>query len=100
MDKIECDGSLYASPHQDKPYLERYTFTDAVREALKHPTFNNWDYEDNELVALVMHMYMELGVINHFGIELQTLYNFVNAVRHHYNNNVRYISPDIAISLL
>ena len=92
MDKITCDGSVYAPTPQLPKYVEKYQFTDHVKEALKSPTFNNWDYDDNELVALIMTIYFELEIPQYFQIEKQTLYNFVNTVRNHYNDNVRYIS--------
>jgi high affinity cGMP-specific 3',5'-cyclic phosphodiesterase 9 len=87
MDKIQCDASLYAPLSQTSAYVKKYKFTQHVKDSLKLPTFNNWEYEDNELVSLVMHMYNELGIPEHFQIDLQTLYNFVSKVRDNYNNN-------------
>lgn len=87
MDKLQCDGSVYAPVAIESQYVEKYKFTQHVKDLLKLPTFNNWEYEDNELVALVIHMYIELGVPEHFRIDLQVLYNFVSKVRENYNNN-------------
>ena len=87
MDKIQCNGSLFAPLMQTNTYVEKYKFTQIVKDSLKVPSFNNWEYEDNELVSLVMHMYIELGIPEHFNIELQSLYNFVSKVRDNYNNN-------------
>lgn len=87
MDKIQCDASLYSPLLQQTTYVEKYKFTQYVKDSLKLPTFNNWEYEDNELVSLVMLMYVELGIPEHFEIDLQTLYNFVSKVRDNYNNN-------------
>lgn len=89
MDKVVCDGSVYAPIPGEVEYFEKYKFTQAVKDSLKFPTFNNWDFEDNELVSLVMYMYMELDIPDYFNIELQTLYNFVTKVREHYNYNVK-----------
>jgi high affinity cGMP-specific 3',5'-cyclic phosphodiesterase 9 len=87
MDKLHCDGSLYVLNNQPKQYTKRYEITPETSEWLKSPTFNNWEFEDNELVSLIMHMYENLGLPKQFDIDLQTLFNFVNTVRDHYNHN-------------
>ncbi|KAJ3305551.1 hypothetical protein HDV03_001417 [Kappamyces sp. JEL0829] len=70
-----------------KPFVEQHTFTQQVKDDLKLPTFNNWDYSDSELVSLIMHIYVDLALPSHFSIEMQTLYNFVTTVKNHYNEN-------------
>jgi hypothetical protein len=87
MDKIQCDGSLYVLSDQIKTYKEYYKISPETSEWLKSPTFNNWEFEDNELVSLVLHMYQSLGIPAQFDIDLQTLFNFVHKVREHYNHN-------------
>jgi high affinity cGMP-specific 3',5'-cyclic phosphodiesterase 9 len=87
MDKLILDGSIYHQVPQQTQYVEKYQFSETIKEALKTATFNNWEYEDNELVSLVIHMYVELRIPEHFKIELQTLHNFVTRVRENYNNN-------------
>lgn len=81
MDRAAGDGA-------SKPFVEQHTFTQQVKDDLKLPTFNNWDYSDSELVSLIMHIYVDLALPSHFSIEMQTLYNFVTTVKNHYNENV------------
>ncbi|KAJ3365043.1 hypothetical protein HDU91_002343 [Kappamyces sp. JEL0680] len=80
MDRAAGDGA-------SKPFVEQHTFTQQVKDDLKLPTFNNWDYSDSELVSLIMHIYVDLALPSHFSIEMQTLYNFVTTVKNHYNEN-------------
>jgi len=87
MDKLVMNGSLYAPMADESTYIEKYIFTDEIKEALTKPSFNNWEYEDNELVALVMEIYNDLDIPEYFDISQQTLFSFVNTVRNHYNNN-------------
>jgi hypothetical protein len=87
MDKVQCDGSLYVLHDSPKKYKNHYNISPETAEWLKSPTFNNWEFEDNELVHLIIHMYQELGIMEEFQISIDTLYNFVSKVRDHYNHN-------------
>ncbi|RKP16301.1 Pde9 in complex with Ibmx [Rozella allomycis CSF55] len=65
----------------------KYIFTEETTEYLKHPSFNNWQWEENEMTALLEHMFSELGLIEHYKIELPKLKRFLNTVKDNYNNN-------------
>ncbi|KAI9189950.1 3',5'-cyclic-nucleotide phosphodiesterase [Blastocladiella emersonii ATCC 22665] len=65
----------------------KYVFTDETVAYLKQPSFNNWQWEENEMVALIEHMFSELGLIERFKIELPLLKRFLHTVKDNYNNN-------------
>jgi high affinity cGMP-specific 3',5'-cyclic phosphodiesterase 9 len=65
----------------------KYVFTDETIAYLKHPSFNNWQWEENEMTALMEHMYMELGLVERFKIELPVLKRFLCTVKDNYNHN-------------
>eukprot|EP01137_Pigoraptor_chileana_P009547 Opistho-2@58002 len=58
-----------------------------AREYLRNPTFNNWQWDDSEMLFLLQLMFEELGLIEKFKIEVETLKNFLVRVHQNYNNN-------------
>ncbi|TGZ74872.1 hypothetical protein CRM22_000703 [Opisthorchis felineus] len=80
------DGIKIAQLKADDP-LEKYTFTKATTEYLKKPTFNIWQWEPNEMIALLEHMYSELDLINEFRINPITLRRWVLTIQANYRNN-------------
>ncbi|KAJ3209320.1 High affinity cAMP-specific and IBMX-insensitive 3',5'-cyclic phosphodiesterase 9A [Entophlyctis luteolus] len=67
-----------ASTYNDKRVKEimgtsRPVFSAAITEHLKHPTFNIWDYNDNELIGLMESMFIELEVVKTFNINLDVI---------------------------
>ncbi|KAJ3169768.1 High affinity cAMP-specific and IBMX-insensitive 3',5'-cyclic phosphodiesterase 9A [Irineochytrium annulatum] len=65
----------------------RSKFSTEVYEALKHPTFDIWQWDDGELVALLEHMFVDLGMVETFGVDRLVLSRFLHCVRITYNNN-------------
>ncbi|XP_036401537.1 high affinity cGMP-specific 3',5'-cyclic phosphodiesterase 9A [Megalops cyprinoides] len=60
--------------------------TEEVRQYLKTPTFDNWQWEDAEIMVLLQVMYTDLDFIPTFNIELEVLQQFLYEVYRHYNN--------------
>ncbi|XP_047432210.1 high affinity cGMP-specific 3',5'-cyclic phosphodiesterase 9A-like isoform X3 [Mugil cephalus] len=60
--------------------------TGEVRELLKTPIFDNWQWEEAEMLVLLQVMYTDLDFLTAFHIELEVLQNFLFQVYCHYNN--------------
>lgn len=45
--------------------------TDDIREYLRQPTFDNWQWEDAEMMLLLQQMYIDLDFIAKFNIEVR-----------------------------
>ncbi|XP_069377356.1 high affinity cGMP-specific 3',5'-cyclic phosphodiesterase 9A-like isoform X1 [Paralichthys olivaceus] len=60
--------------------------TEDVRELLKTPTFDNWQWEEAEMLVLLQVMYTSLDFLSALNIELEVLQNFLFEVYCHYNN--------------
>ncbi|XP_049920874.1 high affinity cGMP-specific 3',5'-cyclic phosphodiesterase 9A-like isoform X2 [Epinephelus moara] len=60
--------------------------TEEVRENLKTPIFDNWQWEEAEMLVLLQVMFTDLDFLTAFHIELEVLQNFLFEVYCHYNN--------------
>ncbi|TDG96068.1 hypothetical protein EPR50_G00235800 [Perca flavescens] len=60
--------------------------TEEVREHLKTPIFDNWQWEDAEMLVLLQVMFTDLEFLTAFHIELDVLQNFLFKVYCHYNS--------------
>ncbi|XP_035532579.1 high affinity cGMP-specific 3',5'-cyclic phosphodiesterase 9A [Morone saxatilis] len=60
--------------------------SDEVRQYLKTPTFDNWQWEDAEIMVLLQVMYTDLDFIAMFNIEPEVLQQFLFEVYRRYNN--------------
>ncbi|KAI8900278.1 hypothetical protein BC833DRAFT_582525 [Globomyces pollinis-pini] len=87
IDKLQFDGTTYRCSNFEPKQHPRYKFSKSVKEQLKTPTFNNWEWSENELVSLVFEMYNSLNLLDKFQIEPDTLYSFISKVKEHYQNN-------------
>uniref|UniRef100_A0A3Q0T6G6 High affinity cGMP-specific 3',5'-cyclic phosphodiesterase 9A n=1 Tax=Amphilophus citrinellus TaxID=61819 RepID=A0A3Q0T6G6_AMPCI len=56
-----------------------------VREHLKTPIFDNWQWEEAEMLVLLQVMYTDLDFLTAFHIQLDNLQNFLFEVYCHYN---------------
>lgn len=61
------------------------TLTDEIRQCLRMPTFDNWQWEDEEILLLLQHMYTDLQLTTKFPIELTVLRQFLCKVYMNYN---------------
>ncbi|XP_056286856.1 high affinity cGMP-specific 3',5'-cyclic phosphodiesterase 9A-like isoform X1 [Pseudoliparis swirei] len=60
--------------------------TEEVREHLKTPTFDNWQWEEAEMLVLLQVIFTDLDFLTAFHIRLDVLQNFLFQVFCHYNN--------------
>ncbi|XP_070561669.1 high affinity cGMP-specific 3',5'-cyclic phosphodiesterase 9A-like isoform X2 [Ptychodera flava] len=57
-----------------------------VKLYLRKPTFDNWQWEDAEMLVLLQQMYIDLEFVETFNIEMPVLQNFLFEVYRHYNH--------------
>lgn len=60
--------------------------TEEVREHLKTPMFDNWQWEEEEMLLLLTVMFSDLDFLTAFHIETRVLQSFLVEVYCHYNN--------------
>ncbi|XP_060071415.1 high affinity cGMP-specific 3',5'-cyclic phosphodiesterase 9A-like [Ylistrum balloti] len=60
--------------------------TDEVREYLRKPTFDNWQWDDSEMLILLRQMYIDLDFLSKFNIEMPVLHQWLYEVYKNYNN--------------
>lgn len=54
-------------------FYSKVQATDKVKDYLKKPTFDNWQWEDAEMMFLLRQMYIDLGFLHTFNIEVNNL---------------------------
>jgi high affinity cGMP-specific 3',5'-cyclic phosphodiesterase 9 len=62
--------------------------TEEIRRCLRMPTFDNWQWEDPEILLLLQQMYVDLNLAgpgSKFGIEMPVLRKFLCQVYMNYN---------------
>ncbi|KAJ3122762.1 High affinity cAMP-specific and IBMX-insensitive 3',5'-cyclic phosphodiesterase 9A [Nowakowskiella sp. JEL0407] len=67
----------------------KYTFSQDAAEYLKQPQFDNWLWDENEMLGLLELMFVDLGLVEEFQIDIPTLRKFLIAIKNSYNNNMR-----------
>ncbi|XP_069115180.1 high affinity cGMP-specific 3',5'-cyclic phosphodiesterase 9A-like isoform X4 [Argopecten irradians] len=72
---------------RDVPLYPKYTLSQETVNYLKQPTFDIWDWEPNEMLSLLEHMYHELGLVTEFNINPITLKRWLLCVQENYRNN-------------
>ncbi|KAM9347689.1 high affinity cGMP-specific 3',5'-cyclic phosphodiesterase 9A [Symphorus nematophorus] len=87
---------LSEGTHKPSPFYHKRTLhktrkdslevSDEVRQYLKTPTFDNWQWEDTEIMVLLQVMYTDLDFIATFNIEPEVLQQFLFEVYQRYNN--------------
>ncbi|XP_072305287.1 high affinity cGMP-specific 3',5'-cyclic phosphodiesterase 9A-like isoform X2 [Eucyclogobius newberryi] len=60
--------------------------SEEVREHLKTPMFDNWQWEEPEMLVLLQTMFVDLDFVSEFQMETRVLQNFLLEVYSHYNN--------------
>lgn len=61
------------------------TLTEEIRRCLRMPTFDNWQWEDEEILLLLQQMYVDLDLLSKFDIDLDVLRKFLCQVYMNYN---------------
>ncbi|KAM9802504.1 high affinity cGMP-specific 3',5'-cyclic phosphodiesterase 9A isoform 3-T3 [Syngnathus typhle] len=79
--KEECE-------HVREKFLQMSSLevSEEVRQYLKTPTFDNWQWEDAEIMVLLQVMYTDLDLIATYNIEPEVLQQFLFEVYRRYNN--------------
>ncbi|KAM9850644.1 high affinity cGMP-specific 3',5'-cyclic phosphodiesterase 9A [Aulostomus maculatus] len=74
--------------HKTKEECEHVSLevSEEVRQYLKTPTFDNWQWEDAEIMVLLQVMYTDLDFIATYNIEPEVLQQFLFEVYRRYNN--------------
>ncbi|XP_067116202.1 high affinity cGMP-specific 3',5'-cyclic phosphodiesterase 9A-like [Osmerus mordax] len=82
-----------ASPHEERErvrekflQMSSLEITEDVKQYLKTPMFDNWQWEDPEMLVLLQVMFTDLDFMSTFNIELEVLQSFLYEVYCHYNN--------------
>ncbi|VDP72004.1 unnamed protein product [Echinostoma caproni] len=70
--RMNTDGIKIVKLDDMQPF-EKYTLTQSTIDYLKKPTFDIWHWEPNEMLALLEHMYTELGLVEEFHINPITM---------------------------
>ncbi|KAJ3193320.1 High affinity cAMP-specific and IBMX-insensitive 3',5'-cyclic phosphodiesterase 9A [Irineochytrium annulatum] len=65
----------------------KYVLTEDTQKYLKQPCFDNWSWDDNEIIGLLEYIFVDLGLVAEYNIEVYTLRKFIGALRDMYNNN-------------
>ncbi|KAJ1527373.1 High affinity cAMP-specific and IBMX-insensitive 3',5'-cyclic phosphodiesterase 9A, partial [Nowakowskiella sp. JEL0078] len=66
----------------------KYVFSEETMSYLKLPSFDNWQWDDNEMMALLEHIFVDLGLVSEFQIEINTLRKFLLRIKESYNTNM------------
>ncbi|XP_032831667.1 high affinity cGMP-specific 3',5'-cyclic phosphodiesterase 9A isoform X4 [Petromyzon marinus] len=75
------------TPRRDVPAYPKYMLSQETIHALKQPTFDVWQWEHNEMLSCLEHMFHDLGLVSEFNINPITLKRWLLAVQENYRNN-------------
>lgn len=65
--------------------ISQVQVTDEVREYLRKPTFDNWQWDDPEMIILLRQMYIDLDLVSKFNIEMNVLHQWLYEIYKNYN---------------
>lgn len=69
------------------PLYPKYILTEETIAYLKQPTFDIWQWDPNEMLVLLEHIYHELGLVQLYHINGVTLKRWLLCVQENYKNN-------------
>uniref|UniRef100_A0A8D0CJC6 Phosphodiesterase n=1 Tax=Scleropages formosus TaxID=113540 RepID=A0A8D0CJC6_SCLFO len=81
------DDSKKLTPRRDVPSYPKYHLSQETVEALRKPTFDVWQWEPNEMLSCLEHMYHDLGLVTDFSINPITLKRWLLCIHDNYRNN-------------
>ncbi len=55
-------------------FFSQVQVNEQVREYLKKPTFDNWQWDDPEMLVLMRQMFIDLNITAKFNIEVNVMY--------------------------
>lgn len=53
-------------------FCSKVQVTEEVQQELKKPTFDNWQWDDSEMLILLRQMYVDLGLVSRFNIQVKS----------------------------
>lgn len=62
------------------------TVSEETKEYLKTSVFDNWKYEDAEMLMLLQQMFIDLDLTIHFAIKIETLQEYLFEIYSNYND--------------
>ncbi|KAK3101817.1 hypothetical protein FSP39_006588 [Pinctada imbricata] len=65
--------------------MSKVQVTEEVQKYLRKPTFDNWQWDDSEMLILLRQMYIDLGILSKFNIEMPVLHNWLYEIYRNYN---------------
>uniref|UniRef100_A0A3B3RGE4 Phosphodiesterase n=1 Tax=Paramormyrops kingsleyae TaxID=1676925 RepID=A0A3B3RGE4_9TELE len=75
------------TPRRDMPSYPKYHLSQETVEALRKPTFDVWQWEPNEMLSCLEHIYHDLGLVKDFSINPITLKRWLLCIHDNYRNN-------------
>lgn len=83
--------SLHKSEEHNQEVREKFLrmsqvqITEDVRQYLRKPTFDNWQWDEPEMLVLLQQMYIDLGFVTKFKIEIPVLHAWLYEIYKNYN---------------
>ncbi|KAG9330086.1 hypothetical protein JZ751_027352, partial [Albula glossodonta] len=81
------DESRKLTPRRDVASYPKYHLSPETVEALRKPVFDVWQWEHNEMLSCLEHMYHDLGLVKDFNINPITLKRWLLCIHDNYRNN-------------
>jgi high affinity cGMP-specific 3',5'-cyclic phosphodiesterase 9 len=68
-------------------HIQPFFVKPEVMDQVKKPTFDVWNYKENELIYIFLEIFKDLGLLEAFKIDRPTLIKFLATIRKSYNPN-------------
>uniref|UniRef100_A0AAR2IHI8 Phosphodiesterase n=1 Tax=Pygocentrus nattereri TaxID=42514 RepID=A0AAR2IHI8_PYGNA len=81
------DDNKKLTPRRDVPSYPKYHLSKETIDALRQPIFDVWQWEPNEMLSCLEHMYHDLGLVRDFNINPITLKRWLLCIHDNYRNN-------------
>ncbi|XP_036831167.1 high affinity cGMP-specific 3',5'-cyclic phosphodiesterase 9A isoform X5 [Oncorhynchus mykiss] len=81
------DDKKKLTPRRDVPSYPKYHLSQETVEALRHPTFDVWQWETNEMLSCLEHMYNDLDLVKGFNMNPITLKSWLLCIHDNYQVN-------------
>ncbi|XP_029568162.1 high affinity cGMP-specific 3',5'-cyclic phosphodiesterase 9A isoform X5 [Salmo trutta] len=81
------DDKKKLTPRRDVPSYPKYHLSQETVEALRHPTFDVWQWEPNEMLSCLEHMYNDLDLVKGFNMNPITLKRWLLCIHDNYQVN-------------
>uniref|UniRef100_A0A673XKJ4 Phosphodiesterase n=1 Tax=Salmo trutta TaxID=8032 RepID=A0A673XKJ4_SALTR len=81
------DDNKKLTPRRDVPSYPKYHLSQETVEALRQPTFDVWQWEPNEMLSCLEHMYHDLDLVKDFNMNPITLKRWLLCIHDNYRMN-------------